>query len=126
MPPPSPTAPSTGQPPEMRAFFIEFATPFWTGPARDLRDHHGIVPVLWTAMRNMREMVVEAFPGVAFLDLADLKRNVFPPELQKHAQSDFDAVCQQVWQGMAQLVYDQYHRWDRADDFTMLQRAEHF
>lgn len=121
-----PTALPAGSLPEMRAFFIEFATPFWVRPARDLRNHHQVVPVLWTAMRNMRETVETEFPGVVFLDLADVKRNVAPPQHQAHCHASFDPVCQHVWQEMAQLVFDQYHRWDRADDFTTLQRTEHF
>jgi hypothetical protein len=110
----------------MRVIYAEFAVPFWFRVAERLRSTYGIEPVAWSAVPTMKEEFAQRFPASLFLDLADVKRNVFPEALSHLRHAPFDAHCRRIWQDMAQLVYDQFHRWDRADDFTMLLRTEHF
>jgi hypothetical protein len=110
----------------MKVFFAEFAVPFWFRVAEDLRTRYGIEPVAWTGVDRMREGFTRRFPEALFLDLADVKRNIFPPSLAHCQHAPLDAHCRRVWQDLAQLVYDQFHRWDRAGDFSTLERTEHF
>lgn len=110
----------------MKVFYIEFASPHWLNFASRAAALHGIQPLVWTAMRNMREETAGRFPDAHFLDLADVKRNVPPPQFAALSHAGFDRHCENVWRNLAQLVYDQYHRWDRSGDFDTLQRTEHF
>ncbi len=110
----------------MKVFFAEFAVPFWFRVAEDLRTRYGIEPVAWTAVDRMHEEFTRRFPDAHFLDLADVKRNVFPANLAHCQHAPLDAHCRSVWQDMAQLMYDQFHRWDRSGDFSTLERTEHF
>jgi len=110
----------------MKVILAEFAVPFWLKVAADLQQRYDITPVAWTALKNMQGEMQTLFPNCQFLDLADVKRNVFPPPVQALQHGPFDRHCQTVWIEMAQLIFDQYHRWDRSGDFTTLERTEHF
>lgn len=110
----------------MRVLYAEFAVPLWVRLARRLHEVYGVEPVAWTALASLRDEIQAAFPTCQFFDLADIKRNIFPESQRMHEHGPFDAVCQRVWNEYAQLMYDQYHRWDRSADFSTLERTEHF
>ena len=112
--------------PPTRVFFVEFALPIWLRIAQDMQARYQITPVAWTAMEYMHKDFETTFPGALFLNLADVKRNVFPASLTHLEHGPFDQHCRHVWDSMSQLIYDQFHRWDRSGDFTTLQRTEHF
>lgn len=110
----------------MRTFYIEFADDRLVRCATSLRDRHGLIPVLWTGLAHMADQITAEFPHCHFLNIADVKRDLFPPEFKDLAHAPFDSVCQKVWNEWGQIILDQYSRWDTTQDFRLIERSQYF
>lgn len=110
----------------LKSLYIGFYSDYWFKVWQRFHDDYNISPLLITWPTVNRKNLLATFPYTRQLDWHDINRNRYPSDLESLVQAPFDLDCEYVWTHDAQLVYDQYHRWNLSSDLGTLERSQHF